>query len=83
VRALEQFERAKQDNPEYLQARLMLGVLHLSAGDHEPAEREFSAVLERDPENTGARMYLRVVRAQLAGEPLGSLPAPSGIDGSH
>jgi len=51
-------------------------VLHLSGGEHEPAEREFSAVLERDPENTGARMYLRITRAQLAGEPVSSLPSP-------
>jgi Tfp pilus assembly protein PilF len=46
----------------------MLGVLHLSSGDHDKAEREFAAVLERDPDNTSARMYLRIVRAQLAGE---------------
>jgi Tfp pilus assembly protein PilF len=76
ARALEQFERAKEDNPDYLQARLMLGVLHLSGGDHDKAEREFSAVLERDPGNTGAGMYLRILRAQLAGESYGRSSAP-------
>ena len=38
----------------------------------------FSAVIERDPENTGARMYLRIVRAQLSGEPV-STPDPPGV----
>jgi lipoprotein NlpI len=42
----------------------MLGVLHLSAGEHEAAEREFAAVLDRDPGNTSARMYRRVARTQ-------------------
>ncbi|HTV25664.1 MAG TPA: tetratricopeptide repeat protein, partial [Polyangiaceae bacterium] len=57
-------EKAKDDNPDYLQARLMLGVLHLSTGDNEAAEREFAAVLDRDPGNTSARMYRRVARSQ-------------------
>jgi hypothetical protein len=42
---------------------LMLGVLHLSTGDNEAAEREFAAVLDRDPGNTSARMYRRVARS--------------------
>jgi hypothetical protein len=56
----------------------MLGVLHLSAGDHEAAEREFAAVLERDPGNTSARMYRRVARTQgLSGSALSTRPPPN------
>jgi Tfp pilus assembly protein PilF len=65
-RAREQLELARASNPGYAQARVLLGVTMLSAGELESAEAEFSTVLEKDPDNKGAQMYLKLVRSRLA-----------------
>ena len=62
-RAKEQFEAARTANPRFLQARILLGVLHLSAGDNEKAIEELDQVLELDPINKAAQMYLRIARS--------------------
>jgi Tfp pilus assembly protein PilF len=46
-----------------LQARILLGVLHLSAGDNDKAIDELDQVLDLDPVNKAAQMYLRIARA--------------------
>jgi lipoprotein NlpI len=66
-RAREQFEGAKAANPKFLNARILLGVLHLSAGDNDQAIAELSEVVELDPQNKGAQMYLRIARTPSRG----------------
>ncbi len=65
-RAREQLEAARDSNPNYGQARLLLGVMHLSAGEFAPAIAEFDAVLLRDGENKSALMYRKLAEAQRA-----------------
>ena len=60
--AREQFEAAKATNPKYLQARVMLAVLHLSGGENERAISELKDVLDIDPDNRSAQMYLRIAQ---------------------
>ena len=66
-RAREQLELARSSNPNYAQARVLLGVMMLSAGELEPAENEFKTVLDREPDNKGAQMYLKLVRSRIEG----------------
>jgi tetratricopeptide (TPR) repeat protein len=61
-RAREEFEAAKRANPRYLPARTVLGVLLLGDGHREAAVREFEDVLELDPDNKTAQMYLKLAR---------------------
>jgi lipopolysaccharide biosynthesis regulator YciM len=63
-RAREQLEIAKQHNPNYVQARVLLGVALLSAGEHPAAIEEFQAVIERDPDHKSAQMYLKIAQTQ-------------------
>ena len=62
ARAREQFLAAKEVNPRYLQARILLAVLHLTGGDHAAAIEELEEVLGLDPNNKSAQMYLRIAR---------------------
>jgi tetratricopeptide (TPR) repeat protein len=66
TRAREQLEAAREANPNYGQARLLLGVMHLSAGEYEPAIAEFDAVLLRDGDNKSALMYRKLAESQRA-----------------
>ena len=63
-RAREQLEMAKQHNPNYVQARVLLGVALLSAGEYDAAIGEFEDVLQRDAEHKGAQMYLKIAQTQ-------------------
>jgi lipoprotein NlpI len=63
-RAREQLEIVKQHNPTYIQARVLLGVAMLSAGQYDAAIAEFRAVLERDAEHKSAQMYLKIAVSQ-------------------
>jgi tetratricopeptide (TPR) repeat protein len=60
--AKDQLCLALEHNARYAPARVMLGVLLLSAGDHDAAIREFESALAVDAENRSAQMYLRVSR---------------------
>ncbi len=60
ARAREQFLAAIEANPRYLQARILLAVLHLTGGNHAAAIEELQEVLDVDPENKSAQMYLRI-----------------------
>lgn len=63
-RAKEHLRVALANNGRYAPARVLLGVLLLSAGDHAAAISEFEQALAADPENRSAQMYLRLARAQ-------------------
>ena len=60
ARAREQFVAAKEANPNYLQARILLAILHLTGGENASAIQELERVLELNPGNKSAEMYLRI-----------------------
>jgi tetratricopeptide (TPR) repeat protein len=60
--AIAEFEHAKRLRPEYLPARINLGVTMFSLGRREEAILEWQEVIERDPENKSARLYLKMVK---------------------
>jgi tetratricopeptide (TPR) repeat protein len=64
--AREHYEAAKRANPRFVPARVYLGVTLLSMGLPDEASAEWNEVIEIDPENRSARMYLRMVEAQRA-----------------
>jgi tetratricopeptide (TPR) repeat protein len=62
--AREHYEAARDANPTYAPARVLLGVTLLSLGLPEKAAAAWHEALDLDPENKSARMYLRMVDAQ-------------------
>jgi tetratricopeptide (TPR) repeat protein len=66
--ACEEFEKAKIRRPSYLPARFSLGITYLALGDRELAKREWAAVLEAEPDNATAEMYLKMVDHMIAQE---------------
>jgi tetratricopeptide (TPR) repeat protein len=63
-RAREQYEAAKSANPKYVPARVLLGVTLFSLGDSSAAVGEWREVLEIDPDNKSAQMYVRMCDTQ-------------------
>jgi tetratricopeptide (TPR) repeat protein len=61
MRAREHYDAACDANPRYCQARVMLGITLLSLNDVDGAMAEWRHVLEIDPENKSAKMYIRMV----------------------
>ncbi len=53
-------------NPDYLDARVQLGLVYYSLGRWPQAQAEWEAVVSADPERSDARMYLRL--GERAGE---------------
>ena len=68
LKAREHYESARNANPRYPLARLMLGVTLLALNEVEAAKNEWRAVLEHEPNNKSAAMYLRMAE---------NLPPPS------
>lgn len=66
--ACQEFEKAKVQKADYLPARISLGVTYFVLGDRELAKKEWQAVLDADPENKPAGMYVRMVEQLLAQE---------------
>ena len=64
ARAREQYEAAKAANPKYAPARVLLGVTLFSLGDSAAAVSEWREVLEIDPDNKSAQMYVRMLDTQ-------------------
>jgi tetratricopeptide (TPR) repeat protein len=64
--ACEAFERAKVVRPTYLPCRIALGMTYLALGDRELAKREWEGVLDIEPDNVTACMYLRIVDSMIA-----------------
>lgn len=62
--AREAYETAMNAAPQYVQARILLGVTFLSQGSQEEAIAAWNAVLAIEPENKSAKMYLRMAEAQ-------------------
>jgi predicted TPR repeat methyltransferase len=62
-RAREQYEAAIASRPSYLPARIQLGVTLLSLGEGDAASEQWRQVLDVEPDNVHAKMYLRMVEA--------------------
>jgi tetratricopeptide (TPR) repeat protein len=61
-----ELERVKRERPAYLPARISLGAAYFAKNDKQAARREWNEVLDLDPENRTARMYVRMVDQLLA-----------------
>ncbi len=64
--AIGEFEKVKAKNESYVPARVSLGAAHFARGDKAAAKDEWARVLEIDPENRTAGMYLRMVEQMIA-----------------
>jgi len=58
------FRAARDQNPQYSQARVLLGATLLALGDPESAQGEWRQVIQDDPDNRAAKLYLRMVDSQ-------------------
>ena len=58
--AIREFRRVLRANPDYLDARVQLGLVYYSLGRWPQAQAEWEAVVSADPERSDARMYLRL-----------------------
>jgi tetratricopeptide (TPR) repeat protein len=78
-RAKEQYEAAISARPNYVPARLQLGVTLLSLGDADGAAEQWRKVAEIDPDNSRAKMYLRMlsVNKMKAAPPAGGSTPPT------
>ncbi|MEM6731377.1 MAG: tetratricopeptide repeat protein [Myxococcota bacterium] len=54
--------RAIEDRSEYLPAHILLGVCYYSMGQHDQALEEWQFVLDRNPEDARAKMYVSMVK---------------------
>lgn len=59
--ALAELLEAKKQRPNYLDAGIQLGVTYYSLGKNAEARAEWQRVLEQDPQNPRAKMFLRLV----------------------
>jgi tetratricopeptide (TPR) repeat protein len=59
-----QYEAAIAARPGYVPARILLGVTLLAMGELDAAEGHWKKALETDPDNTSAKMYLRMLSSQ-------------------
>ncbi len=80
--ACEEFEKVKSQKPNYLPARISLGVTYFALANREAAKNEWEAVMELDPENKTAEMYLRMVDQLLAQDEAESAGVPMEVDDS-
>ena len=75
--SIRELELVRAEQPRYAPGGVHLGLSYHAAGRHEDASAQWRAVLEADPTNASARMYL----AMLDGNPpAGGLP-PSSVSG--
>lgn len=63
------YEAALQAKPGYVPARLQLGVTLLALGDAKGAEEQWRHVTALEPENSQAKMYLRMLERAPATKP--------------
>ena len=60
--AIRQLTEAKQYRPNYTPAALNLGIVYYSQGETDLARDEWQSVIEREPDNKLARMYLNLIK---------------------
>jgi len=82
VAARIQYEEAVAARPEYVPARVQLGVTLLALGLPNDADDAWQRALAIDPENSQAKMYLRMLQGTRSRDSLPPMPAaPSRTDG--
>ena len=57
-KAQEEFERAVNLNPDYSNAKYMLGLVYDKIGEKEKAKKEFEALAQLDPQNQEIKKIL-------------------------
>jgi tetratricopeptide (TPR) repeat protein len=62
TRAMQELQQLKGEAPDFLPARIQLGLLHYSQGNVLDAELEWEGVSEADPTNREAIAYLEMAR---------------------
>lgn len=62
TRAMQELQQLKRECPEYVPARLQLGLLHYSQGNVLDAELEWEGVQAVDPTNREAHAYLEMAK---------------------
>ena len=60
--AAEELQQALVDKPQYLPARVQLGVCLYSLGRIDEAVAAWNEVLKQDPKNASASMYIKLVQ---------------------
>lgn len=68
VAAAREFERVRHDSPKYLQARVNLGLTYYTMGRRADALAEWHQILEIEPTNKSAAMYIAMVKNMPHGE---------------
>lgn len=63
------YEAALEAKPNYVPAHLQLGVTLLALGDPTAAEHQWREVIGLEPENSQAKMYLRMLERARASQP--------------
>jgi tetratricopeptide (TPR) repeat protein len=63
------YEAALQAKPGYVPARLQLGVTLLALGEPTAAEEQWREVIKLEPENSQAKMYLRMLERTRLSQP--------------
>jgi tetratricopeptide (TPR) repeat protein len=59
-KAFEELRSLKSESPNYLPARMALGLLHYSQGNIIEAQSEWQMVLAKDPNYSEAQMYMQL-----------------------
>ena len=60
--AIRELSAARDQRPEYMAARVQLGLAYFSAGRKDEAVATWRDVLTRDPGNKNAALYLRMMK---------------------
>jgi Tfp pilus assembly protein PilF len=66
--ALHELNGVLGQNPEYVEARVALGLVYYRAGQYDSAAAEWRTCLRQVPDHPKARAFLNMPRTQLAGE---------------
>ena len=76
--SIRELELVRAEQPRYAPGGVHLGLSYHAAGRHEDASAQWRAVLEADPTNASARMYLAMLDGNppAGGPPPGATPAP-------
>ena len=66
--ARKELDSILDEHPEYVDARVNLGLVHYRAGRYDEAADEWQSCLKRDPDHLKAKAFLNMPRTQPAGE---------------
>ncbi|MCT4642345.1 MAG: tetratricopeptide repeat protein [Bacteriovoracaceae bacterium] len=64
-KAMEELKRLKNENPNYIQARVALGLLHYGNGNTIEAQSEWEFALSKAPDNKELQMYIQLSRSAI------------------